>query len=121
MNALLFSSESAYGSPALRSPRDMEYNALSRVTRMLTLAPRRCIGSDTVKAVSKNIEIWTLFASDLAHDDNQLEDSAKAGLLSLAIFCLKHGHDVLQGKADTDILIDVNISVMKGLRGDNGK
>lgn len=121
MNAILPFSEPAYGSPALRGAKDMEYDAFSRVTRMLTQAPRKCRSVDTVKAVSKNNELWALLASDLAHPQNGIDDVTKAGLLSLAMFSLRHGQSVLAGSAQTDILIEVNLSVMKGLRGENGK
>lgn len=121
MNALSPLSDTAYGSPAVRGTRDMEYDAFSRVTRLLTLAPKFGDNTDTLKAVAKNNDLWALLATDLAHPQNELEDTTKAGLLSLAIFCLRHGQNVLAGHAETKVLIDVNLSVMKGLRGDNGR
>lgn len=110
-------SERAYGSPALRGARDMEYDIFSRVTRMLRQAPRECIAQETIAAVSKNNELWTILATDLADQNNAIEDQVKAGLLSLAFFSLRHGQLVLAGKANTDSLIEINMSVMKGLRG----
>lgn len=121
MNALSPLSDSAYGSPALRGARDIEYDAFSRVTRLLTLAPKYCDNVDTLKAVGKNNDLWTLLAADLAHPQNELEASTKAGLLSLATFSLRHGQNVMAGKAETEVLIDVNLSIMKGLRGDRGQ
>lgn len=110
--------ERAYGSPALKGARDVEYDAFSRVTRMLKLAPRDCAGEATITAVTRNNELWTLLATDLAGPANALGDQVKAGLLSLAIFSLKHGQAVLCGRGTTDALIDVNLAVMKGLRGE---
>ncbi|MGA0614742.1 flagellar biosynthesis regulator FlaF [Paracoccus sp. KR1-242] len=118
MNAIMPFAERAYGSPALRGAKDMEYDAFSRVTRMLHLAPRECRSDATVVAVSRNNELWTLLATDLADPANGIEDQVKAGLISLAIFSLRHGQSVLSGKATTDALIDINLAVMKGLRGE---
>lgn len=57
-----------------------------------------------------------MLASDLAHPDNALPDDVKAGLLSLAFFSLRHGQKVMAGKATMKVLIDINMSVMRGLR-----
>lgn len=111
-------SEHAYGSPALRSARDTEYDIFSRVTRMLRQAPCECRTTETIAAVSKNNELWTLLAADLSHTENALPDETKAGLLSLAAFSLRHGHMALAGKATTEILVEINLSVMRGLRGE---
>lgn len=111
-------SERAYGSPALRGARDTEYDVFSKVTRLLRQAPRSSLSEDTIFAVSKNIDLWTLLAADLSHPENALPDDLKAGLLSLAAFSIRHGHSVYAGRATTDALIDVNLSVMKGLRGE---
>ncbi|SMO92022.1 flagellar protein FlaF [Paracoccus laeviglucosivorans] len=112
--------EHAYGNPALRGARDMEYDAFSRVTRMLRQSPRECTGGETIAAVAKNNDLWTLLATDLSDPRNALADETKAGLLSLALFSLRHGQRVLAGDATTDTLIEINISVMKGLRGGAG-
>ena len=111
-------SERAYGSPAIRGARDMEYDVFSRVTRLLRQAPRDCSGPETIAAVAKNNELWTLLAADLAHEGNQLDDQTKGGLLSLASFSLRHGQRVMSGQASTEPLIDINMLVMKGLRGE---
>lgn len=121
LNAVMPFSERAYGSPALRGARDMEYDAFSQVTRMLRQAPRECVGTETVAAVSKNNELWTILATDLADSGNALSDEIKAGLISLALFSLKHGQSVMAGKGNTETLIEINMSVMKGLRGGGGE
>jgi flagellar protein FlaF len=114
-------SERAYGSPALRGARDTEYDIFSRVTRMLRQAPAECKTVATIAAVSKNNELWTLLASDLGHPDNALPDEVKAGLLSLAAFSIRHGAAVLAGMATTEPLIDINLCVMRGLRGEGAQ
>ncbi|HWL57260.1 MAG TPA: flagellar biosynthesis regulator FlaF [Paracoccus sp. (in: a-proteobacteria)] len=118
MNAIMPYMDRAYGSPALRGARDIEYDALSRVTGMLKLAPRECGCERTIAAVARNNELWTVLATDLAHPANGIEDRTKAGLLSLAMFSLRHGQAVLGGKGSTEVLIDINLAVMRGLRGE---
>lgn len=106
-----------YGSTTVLTARDTEYQAFSRVTQMLRQAPRDGSTTESIMAVHKNNELWTLLASDLAAPGNALPDELKARLLSLSIFSLRHGHAVLSRSATSDTLIDINMSIMKGLRG----
>ena len=55
-------------------------------------------------------------ASDLADLGNKLPDQVRAGLLSLAGFVLRHGHQALSGKVGVTPLIDINMAMMRGLR-----
>lgn len=105
-----------YGSNAVRTDKDNEYAVFARVTHMLHRAGALGEGPEYMQAVAKNNELWTLLAADLAHPGNALPDDLKARLLSLAIFSIRHGHAVMKGAATVDALIDVNMSMMKGLR-----
>lgn len=107
-----------YGSSDLRSGRDVEYDAFSWVTRMLRQADRDGHSAAVIQAVHKNNELWTILASDLADPGNRLPDELRARLLSLAFFSLRHGREVMAGRQTTDPLIDINMSIMKGLRGE---
>ena len=107
----------AYSNPVTKGARDVEYDVLSQVTRLLMQAPRQCHDVETIRAVARNNELWTVLASALVDPANLLEGEVKSGLLSLARYALKHGQLVLAGKGATDVLIDINLSVMKGLRG----
>ncbi|MDO5706212.1 MAG: flagellar biosynthesis regulator FlaF [Paracoccus sp. (in: a-proteobacteria)] len=113
MNAHAF-----YGSNTVRTEKDTEYDVFARVTRMLRQAARDGDTVASIQAVHKNTELWNILASDLSHSDNALPDEVKAGLISLALFSVRHGHSVMNGTATVDALIDVNMSVMKGLRGE---
>lgn len=118
MNAFTPTTDYGYGAGAnvIRPARDVEYDVFSRVTRMLRQADRRGRSAATINAVHKNDELWTILAADLADPANGLPDEVKAGLLSLAGFSLRQGREVMAGNADTDALIEINMSVMKGLR-----
>ena len=118
MNAVKSLNDHGYRSSGLRTARDAEYDTFSRVTRMLRQAPRQTDNQDTILAVHTNTELWTLLAFDLAEPGNGLPDTTKAGLMSLAGFAIRHGHAVMAGEAATDPLIDINMTVMRGLRGE---
>ncbi|GGF61329.1 flagellar biosynthesis regulatory protein FlaF [Paracoccus acridae] len=116
MNAVPSSSANGYGSNVVRTARDAEYDVFSRVTRMLLQADETGYGPDRIAAVDKNNQLWTILASDLADPGNTLPDQVRAGLLSLAGFSLRHGHQALAGKVSLAPLIDINMAMMRGLR-----
>ena len=118
MNALTSHSEYGYGAPTLRPAREVEYDALSRVTRMLRQAQMPGREAEMISAIHKNKELWMVLATDLADPQNGLPDSLKASLLSLAGFSLRHSDRVMASQASADVLIDINMSIMKGLRGE---
>lgn len=116
MNAVPSFAGHGYGSNVVRTARDAEYEVISRVTHLLRRAADGGFGPDLIAAVHKNNELWTILAADLASPGNALPDEVKAGLLSLAAFSLRQGHQALAGSAQVDPLVDVNIALMRGLR-----
>lgn len=119
MNAVTpLTERGCYGAQTIRTERDTEYDVISRVTRMLRQAGPDCRSPDATMAIHKNNELWTILASDLAHPGNSLPDEVKAGLLSLAGFVLRHGQAVLGGGGSLQPLVDINLAVMRGLRGE---
>lgn len=107
-----------YGSAGLRTERDSEYDAFSYVTRLLRDAKSSRLGPATVQAIHKNSELWSILATDLAQPDNTLPDETKAGLISLAGFAIRQGFSVLNNVGTINSLIEVNVAIMKGLRGE---
>lgn len=107
-----------FGSNHIRTDRDNEYLAVSRVTRMLQSAQESGNGNETIRATHANSELWIALAADLATTGNMLPDQLKANLISLAIFSIKHGHRVLHEDASLEPLLDINLHIMKGLRGE---
>jgi flagellar biosynthesis activator protein FlaF len=110
----------AYGTSAraIRTPRDTEHEALARVTRNLKQARDTAPQSfpDLVGAVHDNRTLWTIFAADLAGVGNGLPLELRGRLISLAAFVDAHSVKVLNGKERVDVLIDINVAVMRGLR-----
>ncbi|TRW96064.1 flagellar biosynthesis regulator FlaF [Paracoccus sp. M683] len=107
-----------YGSAGIRTERDAEYEAFSQVTRLLRAAGNDRYGSNAISAIHKNNELWMTLAADLAQPDNSLPPEMKAGLISLAGFALRHGQTVVNGTGNVEPLIDINVAMMKGLRGE---
>jgi len=105
---------------APRTPRDIEYDVLARITGRLRSHlphPRGRVDAALAEVLNDNRRLWTAFASDLAHPDNSFDATLRARLFYLAEFTLKHTADVLKGDASADVLAEINTAVMRGLRG----
>lgn len=120
MNALELARRS-YARPdtPARSPRDIEYELLARITRRLCATSTR---TDTgfgalVSALHDNEEMWRTFAMDVAEPGNGLPAPLRAKLYYLYEFTAQHSAKVRDGSASIDVLIDINTAVMRGLRG----
>ena len=105
-----------FGHPHIRTARDIEYDAFSRVTRGLQRAIRG--DGSLVQAAAANAELWTTLAADLADEGNALPAAMRGSLLSLAIFSIRTSQRVMTGGAKADALVDINLSIMRGLRGE---
>lgn len=114
---------SAYASPgsAIQTERGTELQAFEHVTRKIS---RACIRDDfnsLIAALHENRKLWTALAVDVADPGNKLPAPLRAKIFYLAEFVDQHTSRVLRKTADTSILCDVNQSVIRGLRGMEGK
>ena len=113
---------STYGlnTKTLKTPRDIEYDVLARITgrlqKQLPHEPGRT-SPELIAALDENRRLWTAFAMDLAIPENGFPQELRARLFYLAEFTFQHTIKVLGGNADAEILADINTSVMRGLRG----
>ncbi len=123
MNALQ-QAKTAYGSSQtqIRSPRGTEYEAFARITHALKSAAAKGKPgfSQLAMALHQNRQLWTILAADVAEDANPLPDELRARIFYLAEFTTTHSRLVLKHKADVDVLIDINTSIMRGLRAGAG-
>ncbi|MDO5642802.1 MAG: flagellar biosynthesis regulator FlaF [Paracoccus sp. (in: a-proteobacteria)] len=110
-----------YGSPLSKAPREIEYELFARVTRALQSVAVNDKGGSAAKAVVDNTQLWTELAADLSHEGNALPAEVKGNLLSLAMYSIRHGNRVLTGSGDVASLIEINLNIMKGLRGRGGE
>ncbi len=113
---------STYGfhARALKTPRDIEYDVLARITgRLQSELPhaRGRISPGLAAAMDDNRRLWSAFAGDLANPGNGFPQELRARLFSLSEFTLKHTAQILAGSATADILAEINTAVMRGLRG----
>ncbi len=110
----------AYSTPAIRSARGAEYAVFARVTKALKAVDEtdRSTFSALATAVVDNQRLWGTLAEDLMDDRNQLPVELRARLISLSEFVRRHSLAVLGGRDTVAALIDINTSIMKGLRGE---
>ncbi len=117
MNATLMA-QNAYttATTAIKTPRSIELDVFSRVTRRLSRKLEETNYPEFARALHENRHLWTLLAVDVADPDNGLPQDLRARLFYLAEFTLQHTSKVLAGTASVDILHEINSSVMRGLR-----
>ncbi len=110
----------AYSSPTapIRTARGTEYEALADVTRAIRKAATegRPAFKALVSALHRNRQLWTIFASSVADPENGLPAPLRAQIFYLFEFTMHHTSEILAGRADAGPLIEVNTSIMQGLR-----
>jgi flagellar protein FlaF len=102
------------------TPRTLEYELLSRATQRLSKAwpDRRLNFAALAAAVNENLTIWSTLAADVADARNGLPPALRARLFYIYKFTEKHSRDVLTKNASVEVLTDINMAVMRGLRGE---
>lgn len=100
-----------------QNPRDVEYRLLGQVTAALMRA--KDDPSDyqaRTKAILWNRDVWAAFRVDLLDEQNNLPKQIRANLISISFFIEKETYAVLDKTSDIDDLIDINKTIMEGLR-----
>lgn len=105
-----------------RSLRSVEYDLLAQVTQRLrsAWANRTTDFPALVRALTDNSQLWSTLASDVALPGNSLPAALRARLFYLYEFTVHHSRQVMDDKASVEVLADINMAVMRGLRGDGG-
>ena len=103
------------------SPRAVERQLLSRLTTALSVAEsnRDKDHPGYIRALSKNLEFWTVIAADVASEGNQLPVDLRANLFYLFEFTRAHTNSLIggDGALDTTPLVEINQNIIRGLRG----
>ena len=68
--------------------------------------------------VHRNQRIWQTLRFDLMESGNALDPALRASLISLALWVERHSTGVLEGTQKIKPLVDVNLSIIRGLSGD---
>ncbi len=107
---------------SIRTNRNTEYDIFARITQRMTSAMRQGASDfvSLVNALHENRKLWRILASDVADDSNALPAPLRAQIFYLAEFTDLHTQKVLSGDATAHSLIEINTSVMRGLRGESG-
>lgn len=99
------------------TPREIEYRLIGQVTAALIRAQEPGIEQQQkVDALLWNRSIWSAFRVDLLDPENKLPKELRASLVSLSIFVEKETADAIDGNVDLEALIDINKSIMEGLK-----
>jgi flagellar protein FlaF len=105
---------------ATAGPRSIEADAFERINGELLCAARRQIQDypSIVKALSRNLSLWTILAADVAQDANALPDETRTMIWKIAAFVRQRTHFLLQPGAEIEIsaLIDLNAAMIAGLQ-----
>ncbi len=105
-----------------RSLRAIEYDLIAQITQRLRAAwaLRATDFPGLVAALNDNQQLWSTLASDVALSGNGLPAPLRAQLFYLYEFTIQHSRSVLDQGASVEVLADINMAVLRGLRGDGG-
>jgi flagellar protein FlaF len=103
---------------AAETPREIEYRLFGQVTGALIEAHKsQASGGSLVDAIDWNRRLWRALAADCGSDANQLSREVRAKIVSLSLFINKYSKQVMRNGASVEPLIEINRSIMEGLRG----
>jgi flagellar protein FlaF len=111
---------------ATLSQRDIEASVLTKAAIQLQSIKENWTRDDhdaqLEDALRFNQRVWTFFQAELTMEDNPLPDEIKRNLLSLSLFVDRRTFEALAYPAPEklDVLININLNVAAGLRGEVG-
>ena len=102
----------------VKSLRATEYEAIARISHRLRASAQKKTTNfpEFVEALYANNKLWSTLAIDVAHKENGLPQDLRARLFWLAEFTNHETRRILNNEGDVGILIEVNASVLQGLR-----
>jgi flagellar protein FlaF len=100
------------------SPRELEYRAFGQVTAHLVRIKSEPAGVEPAaiaEALDANRKLWNVLSADCATPENQLPQTLRAQIISLALWVSRYSSEVVREGAALDPLIDINRAMMEGL------
>jgi flagellar protein FlaF len=102
---------------AAENPRNTEYRLFGQVTGALMEAQSAgAQGPSLIDAIDWNRRMWSTLAIDCMDNANKLPKELRAQIVSLSLWVNKYSSEVMQRGASLDPLIDINRTIMQGLR-----
>ena len=100
------------------NPIEAEYSLIARLSHRLAEASRNRERRhpEFVAALSENRRFWNLVAVSVADAGNGMSADLKARLFWISEFVAHETGRILSGESDPEILIEINASIMQGLR-----
>ena len=109
---------------ATLSQRDLEATVLTKAAVQLLSIKENWAREDhqvqLEDALNYNQRVWTFFQAELTVENNPLPDEIKQNLLSLSVFIDRRTFETLAYPTPEklDALININLNVAAGLRGE---
>lgn len=110
---------SAYQAARARAetPRSAELRLLGEITgEMMDAEERGLKGALLMPSLHRNRQVWHAFHTDCIDPNNGLPRELRAQIASLALWVDRFTSDVIAGRERIRELIEVNRTVMEGLR-----
>jgi flagellar biosynthesis activator protein FlaF len=102
---------------AAETPRSAEYRLFGQVTSALIDAQSSgAKGTPLVDAIDWNRRLWSTLAVDCLDEGNNLPKELRAQIVSLSLWVNKYSSEVMRDGVTLAPLIDVNRTIMQGLR-----
>jgi len=98
------------------SPREIEYRLFGEVTRALMEAAGATDITVRMNALDWNRRLWSTLALDCGAEGNQLPPTLRAQIISLSLWVTRYTTEIARDNVPVQPLIDVNRSIMEGLR-----
>ena len=111
--------QSLYAKPTreLGTARGIEYKAFSKVTaRLASWNEEKDSFGSLAEALCENQLLWTVLGADVADQGNDLPEQLRAQLFYLTEFTNHQTRKIMAGDAQPAILVEINTSIMRGLR-----
>ena len=99
------------------TPRSAELRLLGEITgEMMEAEERGLKGALLMPSLHRNRQVWHAFHQDCTDPNNGLPRELRAQIVSLALWIDRFTSDVIAGRERIRELIDVNRTIMEGLR-----
>ena len=111
--------QSLYAKPTreLGTARGIEYKAFSKVTaRLASWNNEKDTFASLAEALCENQMLWAVLGADVADNGNELPPQLRAQLFYLTEFTNHQTRKIMDGKAEPAVLVEINTSIMRGLR-----